>query len=259
MTDQVPPIGVQPIASPSSKSSQNAPGQLPPLPPRPPAPAAPPAPPPLPALPLVPPLPALPAAPAPPLVPAAPPLPPAPPAPLGSGGGTHAPIVQMLPLAQSAVVAHVVRQLSPDDAHVYAPQGAGTTMRQVPPPLHVRAGIDVPALQLAAPHTVPLAYLRHAPLPSHAPSVPQLAAPWSAHWFSGSVPAGTSMHRPSLPETAHDRHAPPHAVAQQTPSTQKPEAQSAAAAHVAPGGFGPQLPFVHTAPPTQSAFVAQSA
>jgi hypothetical protein len=66
------------------------------------------------------------------------------------------------------------------------------------------------------------------------------------------------MHCPSLPATAHDRQTPPHAVAQQTPSTQKPEAQSAAAAHAAPGGFGPQLPFVHTAPPTQSALLVQS-
>jgi hypothetical protein len=89
--------------------------------------------------------------------------------------------VQTLPLAQSALVAQLVRQDSPDDAQLYAPQGDGTTMRQVPPPLQVRAGIDVPPLQLAAPQTVPLAYLRQAPLPSHAPSVPQLAAPWSAH------------------------------------------------------------------------------
>ena len=32
-----------------------------------------------------------------------------------------------------------------------------------------------------------------------------------------------------------------------------------AAAQVAPGGFGPQLPFTHAAPPTQSASAAQSA
>jgi len=30
-------------------------------------------------------------------------------------------------------------------------------MRQLPPPLQVRAGIDVAPLQLAPPHTVPLA------------------------------------------------------------------------------------------------------
>ena len=37
----------------------------------------------------------------------------------------------------------------------------------------------------------PTAYLRQAPLPLHEPSVPQVAAPWSVHWFSGSCPAGT--------------------------------------------------------------------
>jgi hypothetical protein len=92
-----------------------------------------------------------------------------------------------------------------------------------------------------------------------APSLPQLAAPWSVQWFSGSVPAGTSMHCPSLPAIAHERQVPPQAVAQQTPSMQKPEAQSAAAVHAAPGGLGPQLPFTHAAPPTQSALLAQSA
>jgi hypothetical protein len=40
---------------------------------------------------------------------------------------------------------------------VYAPHDAGTTMRQVPAPLHVRAGIAVAALQAAPAHTVPLA------------------------------------------------------------------------------------------------------
>jgi hypothetical protein len=67
------------------------------------------------------------------------------------------------------------------------------------------------------------------------------------------------MQRPSLPGTAHERQVPAHAVAQQTPSTQKPDAQSAAAAHAAPGGFGPQLPLTQAAPPTQSASLAQSA
>src|SRR6185436_11399965 len=67
------------------------------------------------------------------------------------------------------------------------------------------------------------------------------------------------MHCPSLPAIAHERQVPPHAVAQQTPSTQKPDAQSDAAVQAAPGGLGPQLPFTHAAPPTQSALLAQSA
>ena len=67
------------------------------------------------------------------------------------------------------------------------------------------------------------------------------------------------MHCPSLPAIAQDRHVPVQAVAQQTPLTQKPDAQSPAAPHAAPGGFGPQLPFTHAAPPTQSALVLQDA
>jgi hypothetical protein len=166
--------------------------------------------------------------------------------------------VQTSPSAQSPGAEQPVRHASPD-AQVYAPHDAGTTIRQVPPPLQVRAGVDDPLLQVAAAHTVPLAYSRQAPAPSHAPSFPQLAAPSSAHWFSGSAPAGTAMHCPSLPAIAHDRQVPLHAVAQHTPCAQKPEAQSLAAPHAAPGGFGPQLPLTHAAPPMQSALLRQSA
>ena len=67
------------------------------------------------------------------------------------------------------------------------------------------------------------------------------------------------MHCPSLPAIAHDRHVPSQALAQQTPVTQKPDAQSLAPLHAAPGGFGPQLPLTHAAPPTQSALLVHSA
>ena len=126
--------------------------------------------------------------------------------------------MQTFPGAQSPLVEQLVRH-DDADAQVYAPHDAGTTIKQVPPPLQVRAGIDVASLQLAAAHIVPLAYWRQAPAPSQVPSLPQLAAPSSAHWLSGSVPAGTSMHRPSLPAIAHERQVPVHAVAQQTLAT----------------------------------------
>jgi hypothetical protein len=166
--------------------------------------------------------------------------------------------MQVKPGAQSPGAEQLVRHASLE-AQVYAPHDAGTTIRQVPPPLQVRAGIVASPPQLAFAQTVPLAYRRQAPAPSHVPSFPQLAAPSSAHWLSGSAPAGTSMHWPSLPAIAHERQVPLHAVAQQTPVTQKPEAQSLAAAHAAPGGFGPQLPFTQAAPPTQSALLVQLA
>ena len=71
------------------------------------------------------------------------------------------------------------------------------------------------------------------------------------------MPLGTAMHCPRLPGTAQDRQVPVQAVAQQTDCAQTPEAHSDAAAHPAPGGFGPQLPLTQAAPATQSAFEAQ--
>jgi hypothetical protein len=56
----------------------------------------------------------------------------------------------------------------------------------VPAPLHVRAGVNVEAEQVGATHCVPVMYSRHAPAPLQVPSLPQLAAPASVHWFSGS-------------------------------------------------------------------------
>src|SRR5262249_22236533 len=65
------------------------------------------------------------------------------------------------------------------------------------------------------------------------------------------------MHSPSLPAIAHDLQVPAHAVLQQTPCAQIVEAHSLPAVQAAPGGLGPQLPFTHAAPATQSAAVAQ--
>jgi hypothetical protein len=65
------------------------------------------------------------------------------------------------------------------------------------------------------------------------------------------------MHWPSLPLTAHDLHVPVQAVAQQTSCAQNVDAHSLPVVQVAPGGFGPQLPFTHAAPATQSAPVEQ--
>jgi len=126
----------------------------------------------------------------------------------------------------------------------------------VPAPLQVRTGVAIDPLQAAGAHVVPPEYLRHAPAPSQVPSAPQVIAPSSSHWPRGSEPLGASMHWPSLPPIAHDLHVPAHAVVQQTPCAQNVDAHSLPAVHDAPGGFGPQLPFTHAAPATQSADVA---
>ena len=104
---------------------------------------------------------------------------------------------------------------------------------------------------------MPLAYRRQPPAPSQAPSVPQVPAPWSLHWFRGSLPAETIVQVPAVPASAHDMHVAVHAVWQQTPWAQIPLAQSEPAAQAAPGGCFPQLVAVHTLPPEQSLLVAQ--
>ena len=75
----------------------------------------------------------------------------------------------------------------------------------------------------------------------------------SVHWLKGSVPAATDAQVPTVPASAHDRQIPTHAVAQQTPCSQKLELHSAAAAQVAPIGFLPQLPVMQVFGFVQSA------
>jgi hypothetical protein len=158
---------------------------------------------------------------------------------------------QTLGDAQSALLAQVVLQ-------AVAPQVNGTqlddvTVWQVPVPLHVRAGVAVVPEQDGATHCVPATYRRQAPAPLQVPSLPQVAAPASVHWFSGSAPAATLVHVPSVPASAHDLHVAVHAVAQQMLWAQMPLAQSPLAVHAVP------LERFTQAPPAQMFGDAQSA
>jgi len=100
--------------------------------------------------------------------------------------------------------------------------------------------------------------LRHAPLPLQVPSLPHVVLPASVHWVPGvgAWPAGTLVHDPTLPVTAHERQVPVHAVAQQIPCAQKPELHSGAVVQVAPLGFLPQLIVMQVFGARQSAVVA---
>lgn len=89
--------------------------------------------------------------------------------------------------------------------------------------------------------------------------MPQLEAPWSAHWFNGSCPAGTVEQVPPVPVSAHDMQFPAHAVRQQTPCAQNPPLHSLPAVQAAPSGLRPQLDAVQTLPDVQSAPVVQLA
>jgi hypothetical protein len=127
----------------------------------------------------------------------------------------------------------------------------------VPVPLHVRAGEKVEPVHDAATHTVPVAYRRQPPVPSHIPSVPQLAAPLSMHWFSGSCPTATKAQVPALPDSAHERQVPVQLELQQTPCWQRPEAHSTAPAHAVPSGFLLHWPALQMLGAAQSALVVQ--
>jgi len=107
-------------------------------------------------------------------------------------------------------------------------------------PLQVRAGEKVDPVQLAPTQTVPFAYRRQPPAPSHMPSVPQPAAPLSSHWLSGSVPTAAKVHVPAVPASAQDRQVPVQLELQQTPCWHRPEAHSVPPVQVVPRGF-----FVH--------------
>ena len=72
---------------------------------------------------------------------------------------------------------------------------------------------------LPALHTAPLLDW-HVPCPLHVPA--QVGVEFASLW-----PSGTGEQAPAEPATLHAMHVPVHAVAQQTPSTQKPDEHSA--------------------------------
>jgi hypothetical protein len=72
------------------------------------------------------------------------------------------------------------------------------------------------------------------------------------------MPVGTLVHRPSDPESAHDRQDPEQAVAQQIPCAQLPDWHSVWVEQEAPLGLRPHELAVQTFPVEQSALVAQA-
>jgi hypothetical protein len=123
-----------------------------------------------------------------------------------------------------------------------------------PAPLHWGADVNVePGIgQVVAPHIVPFAYRRQLPAPSHIPSVPHVAVGAMAHWPSGSVAAGASVHVPAVSVSAHERQVPVHELAQQTPCWHCPDWHSVPAPHATESSFFEQTPLLQTKPAAQS-------
>jgi hypothetical protein len=159
---------------------------------------------------------------------------------------------------QLASVVQLVRQAVPPALHWYALHDVCVPPPQVPAPSQVEAVLAVPLAQPAAWQTVPAAYLRQAPAPSHRPSLPQLETGSASQSLCGSVPAAADVHCPSLPTPAQVWQVPLHAVWQQTPSTQKPLMQAALLVQAVPfGSAATQVPAEQKWPVAQSLFCEQ--
>jgi hypothetical protein len=86
----------------------------------------------------------------------------------------------------------------------------------------VRAGVSVLPLQLLATQTVVVGCRRQAPLPLQPPARPQVAAAWAGQVLRGSCPLGTAVQVPGEPARLQAKQVSVQALAQQTPSAQKP-------------------------------------
>jgi hypothetical protein len=172
------------------------------------------------------------------------------------------PLKHLVPVTHWASDTQVVSQAVSEALHttmgVQATVGAA---RHMPMPSQREAARAMPPLQVLLAQTVPAAYSRQAPRPSHTPSRPQLGARWSWHWPVGSAaPAGTGVHTPADWGRAQDTHDPAQAPAQQTPCAQMPEAHSVGllALQGSPLGLRPQLPRTQTLGVAHSVSVAQA-
>jgi hypothetical protein len=162
------------------------------------------------------------------------------------------PFWQAMPATQSLSL--VQRLMQAPSAQRYGAQFCMPGGRQLPRPLHVPAVIRRSPLQAGAVQTIWAAKRPHPPRPSHTPVVPQVAGACVAQTPCGSgPPASAGQQVPRRPCWLQLTQGPLQATLQQTPSVQKPDLHSLFAAHTAPPGLSPQLPFAQTTPVAQSA------
>jgi hypothetical protein len=163
--------------------------------------------------------------------------------------------VQTLGDTQSAVVAQVVLQAPVPQ--MYGEHELAPGIMQVPVPLQLAAAVSDEPVQVAGAQVVPAAYFWQPPVPSQKPFCPQLGAPASLHWLSGSVPAGTEVHVPGEPVSAHELQLVVQAVEQQTFCAQKPELHWPAVVQTVPFESLPQLPPAQVLGEAQSVLLPQ--
>jgi hypothetical protein len=137
--------------------------------------------------------------------------------------GWHTVFAQYAVATQPASSAHEIAQLDPTQMN--GSQLVVWPLTHPPRPSHCFP-VNVEPEHWLSPHTVPEAYFRHAPAPSHMPSFAHVDGESIEQSLSASVPAFTLSHTPSLPPpffaALHASQAPPQVWSQHTPSTQLP-------------------------------------
>ena len=133
----------------------------------------------------------------------------------------------------------LVRHVGDADSQTYAPQ-AVESAEQPPTPLQLPTPVAVSGEppQEAEPHVAldPGNVHALAVVPSHVgPQLVPAPAPVHAPRVPWGMPS-TVTHVPSFPVTSHASHFPPHALSQQSPSTQLPETHSREAPQAVPLG-----------------------
>jgi hypothetical protein len=165
--------------------------------------------------------------------------------------GPQLPATQACPAWQSASVVHFVLQAPA--AHLKGAQARTPGGRQTPLPSQVPAVFRRSPAHVGAWQIVSAGYSAQPPKPSQVPFWPHDAAPsFLQTWRGSTTPRSIGQHVPSRPTWLHELQAPWQATLQQTPSAQKPEAQSAFLVQTAARGFGPQLPATHLTASAQS-------
>jgi len=155
----------------------------------------------------------------------------------------HSPAIeQAVPFANSAQLPAPLHVVAP--MHSLAGSLLAAMFEQVPTDPALEHAWQIP-LHAALQHTPSTHWvLEHSPAIEHAvpllksaqlPAPLQFVAP--AHSLAGSVPDGTLVHDPRLPDTLHAWHDPPHVVLQQYPSMQFALRHSVAVAQTSPFTF----------------------
>ncbi|HET6197644.1 MAG TPA: hypothetical protein VFE12_17915 [Acetobacteraceae bacterium] len=146
-----------------------------------------------------------------------------------------------MPLAQSALVAHVVAHLLVAVSQLYGTQIVAGPDLQRPSPSQTFTSLTEAPSQVPGSQTVPAGYFRQWPWPSQVPSWPQVAAAEEAHWPAGAWPPfATNEQIPGALGSLQVLHVSVQALLQQTPSTQNALWQSPAQPQAAPfGRFAP--------------------